>query len=35
MNDVRLPLGDIAETFVRWLIDTLGWFFDEIGRAHV
>jgi len=30
VNDVRLPLGDIAETFVRWLIDTMGWFFDGL-----
>ncbi|MCR2794179.1 proline/glycine betaine ABC transporter permease [Microbacterium sp. zg.Y625] len=30
MNDVRLPIGDIAETFVRWLIDTFGWLFDGL-----
>ena len=30
MNDVRLPIGEIAETFVRWLIDTFGWLFDGL-----
>ena len=30
MTDVRLPIGDIAETFVRWLIDTFGWLFDGL-----
>ncbi|MBD7958417.1 proline/glycine betaine ABC transporter permease [Microbacterium sp. Sa4CUA7] len=30
MIDVRLPLGEIAETFVRWLIDTFGWLFDGL-----
>ncbi|MCR2826904.1 ABC transporter permease [Microbacterium sp. zg.Y909] len=30
MNDVRLPIGDIAETFARWLIDTFGWLFDGL-----
>ncbi|MDL5487062.1 ABC transporter permease [Microbacterium wangruii] len=30
MIDLRLPLGEIAETFVRWLIDTFGWLFNGL-----
>ncbi|MFB7891851.1 ABC transporter permease [Microbacterium sp. NPDC056044] len=32
MNDLfRLPLGDVVETGVRWVIDALGGFFDVIA----
>jgi ABC-type proline/glycine betaine transport system permease subunit len=32
MNDVfRLPLGDVVETAVRWMIDVLGGFFDVVA----
>ncbi|WP_159500403.1 proline/glycine betaine ABC transporter permease [Microbacterium sp. 18062] len=34
MNDLfRLPLGDVVETIVRFLIDALGWFFDGISAV--
>jgi ABC-type proline/glycine betaine transport system permease subunit len=32
VNDLfRLPLGDVVETGVRWLIDVLGGFFDAVA----
>lgn len=36
MNDMlRLPVGEIAETFVRWLIDTFGWLFDGLRAVFL
>lgn len=32
-DDFSLPLGDVVETFVRFLIDTLGWVFSGIRSA--
>ncbi|MBA8817612.1 ABC-type proline/glycine betaine transport system permease subunit [Microbacterium halimionae] len=32
MNDMfRLPIGDVVENVVRWIIDTFAWFFDGIS----
>ncbi len=31
MNDfIRIPIGDVANTAIRWIIDVFGWFFDGV-----
>ena len=31
MDGIRLPLGDVVEGGVRWIIDALGWLFDAVA----
>ncbi|GAA1520064.1 ABC-type proline/glycine betaine transport system permease subunit [Agromyces terreus] len=35
MNDIRIPLGDIAEGFIDVLTDTLGWFFAIVRTVFL
>ncbi|WP_074401110.1 ABC transporter permease [Agromyces aureus] len=35
MNEIRLPLGDLAEGFIDVLTDTLGWFFSIVRTVFL